>query len=59
MMTFYVRGKNCKDQMVLLLHEPQSANLIYNFFVDKSYNNEIQEAAIRVNLKYSINMKIS
>ncbi|XP_017126991.1 neurobeachin-like protein 1 isoform X3 [Drosophila elegans] len=47
MMTFYVRGKNCKDQMVLLLHEPQSANLIYNFFVDKSYNNEIQEAAIR------------
>ncbi|XP_044313954.1 neurobeachin-like protein 1 isoform X2 [Drosophila rhopaloa] len=47
MMTFYIRGKNCKDQMVLLLHEPQSANLIYNFFVDKSYNNEIQEAAIR------------
>ncbi|XP_043650121.1 neurobeachin-like protein 1 isoform X1 [Drosophila teissieri] len=47
MMTFYVRGKNCKDQMVLLLHEPQSANLIYNFFVDKSYSNEIQEAAIR------------
>jgi len=59
MMTFYVRGKNCKDQMVLLLHEPQSANLIYNFFVDKSYNNEIQEAAIRVNLKYSINMRSS
>nr|NP_647869.3 uncharacterized protein Dmel_CG43367, isoform D [Drosophila melanogaster]AAF47858.3 uncharacterized protein Dmel_CG43367, isoform D [Drosophila melanogaster] len=47
MMTFYVRGKNCKDQMVLLLHEPQSANLLYNFFVDKSYSNEIQEAAIR------------
>ncbi|XP_044250350.1 neurobeachin-like protein 1 isoform X3 [Drosophila takahashii] len=47
MMTFYIRGKNCKDQMVLLLHEPQSANLIYNFFVDKSYTNEIQEAAIR------------
>lgn len=48
MMTYYVRGKNCKDQMVLLLHEPQSANLIYNFFVDKSYSNEVQEAAIRV-----------
>ncbi|KPU78624.1 uncharacterized protein Dana_GF10562, isoform B [Drosophila ananassae] len=47
MMTLYLRGKNCKDQMVLLLHEPQSANLIYNFFVDKSYNNQIQEAAIR------------
>ncbi|XP_068150111.1 LOW QUALITY PROTEIN: neurobeachin-like protein 1 [Drosophila tropicalis] len=47
MMTFYVRGKNCKDQMVLLLHEPQSANLIYNFLIDKSYTCEIQEAAIR------------
>ncbi|KAL7731998.1 hypothetical protein ACLKA6_015762 [Drosophila palustris] len=47
MMTLYVRGKNCKDQMVLLLHEPQSANLIYNFFVDKSYSSEVQEAAIR------------
>ncbi|BFF98031.1 neurobeachin-like protein 1 [Drosophila madeirensis] len=47
MLTLYVRGKNCRDQMVLLLHEPQSANLIYNFFVDKSYTNEIQEAAIR------------
>ncbi|XP_001983501.2 neurobeachin-like protein 1 isoform X2 [Drosophila grimshawi] len=47
MLTFYVRGKNCKDQMVLLLHEPQSANLIYNFFVDKSYSSEVQEAAIR------------
>ncbi|ALC44024.1 CG43367 [Drosophila busckii] len=48
MLTFYVRGKNCKDQMVLLLHEPQSANLIYNFFVDKSYSSELQEAAIRL-----------
>ncbi|XP_017135675.1 neurobeachin-like protein 1 isoform X1 [Drosophila miranda] len=47
MITLYVRGKNCRDQMVLLLHEPQTANLIYNFFVDKSYTNEIQEAAIR------------
>ncbi|XP_034121153.1 neurobeachin-like protein 1 isoform X2 [Drosophila guanche] len=47
MLTLYMRGKNCRDQMVLLLHEPQSANLIYNFFVDKSYTNEIQEAAIR------------
>ncbi|XP_015015894.2 neurobeachin-like protein 1 isoform X1 [Drosophila mojavensis] len=47
MLTLYVRGKNCKDQMVLLLHEPQSANLIYNFFVDKSYSSEVQEAAIR------------
>jgi len=47
MMTLYVRGKNCKDQMVLLLHEPQSANLIYNFFVDKSYSSDVQEAAIR------------
>lgn len=52
MLTIYVRGKNCKDQMVLLLHEPQSANLIYNFFVDKSYSNEVQEAAIRVSISH-------
>ncbi|XP_067645671.1 neurobeachin-like protein 1 isoform X3 [Eurosta solidaginis] len=47
MLTFHVKGKNCKDQMILLLHEPQTANLLYNYFVDKSYSTEVQETAIR------------
>ncbi|XP_053953173.1 neurobeachin-like protein 1 isoform X1 [Anastrepha ludens] len=47
MLTFHVNGKNCKDQMILLLYEPQTANLLYNYFVDKSYSTEVQEAAIR------------
>ncbi|XP_030380341.1 neurobeachin-like protein 1 isoform X2 [Scaptodrosophila lebanonensis] len=47
MMTFFVRIKNCKDQMILLLHEPQTANLLYNMFVDKCYTAEIQEAVVR------------
>ncbi|XP_039966909.1 neurobeachin-like protein 1 isoform X2 [Bactrocera tryoni] len=47
MLTFHIKGKNCKDQMILLLHEPQTANLLYNYFVDKSYSTEVQEAAIR------------
>lgn len=51
MMSFYMKGKNCKDQMILLLHEPQTANLLYNFFIDKTYTTEVQEAAIRVSIR--------
>lgn len=48
MMSMHVKGKNCKDQLILLLHEPQTANLIYNYFIDKNWSCELQEAAIRV-----------
>lgn len=47
-MNMHVKGKNCRDQLILLLHEPQTANLIYNYFIDKNYSSELQEAAIRV-----------
>ncbi|KNC29634.1 hypothetical protein FF38_00632 [Lucilia cuprina] len=47
MMTMHIKGKNCRDQLILLLHEPQTANLIYNYFMDKNNSCELQEAAIR------------
>ncbi|TMW42842.1 hypothetical protein DOY81_012076 [Sarcophaga bullata] len=33
MMTMHIKGKNCRDQLILLLHEPQTANLIYNSLI--------------------------
>ncbi|XP_055846151.1 neurobeachin-like protein 1 isoform X1 [Episyrphus balteatus] len=47
MMIFHLKSKNCKDQMILLLHEPQTANLLYNLFIEKIHGVEVQEAAIR------------
>ncbi|EDW34755.1 GL12834 [Drosophila persimilis] len=41
----WASGRVCRFQMTL--GPCPTANLIYNFFVDKSYTNEIQEAAIR------------
>ncbi|XP_075164730.1 neurobeachin-like protein 1 isoform X1 [Haematobia irritans] len=46
-LNMHVKGKNCRDQLILLLHEPQMANLMYNYFIDKNYSCELQEAAIR------------
>lgn len=53
-LNMHVKGKNCRDQLILLLHEPQTANLIYNYFMDKSYSCELQEAAIRVSKLFMI-----
>lgn len=48
MLINYLEGKNCKDQMYLLLHEPQTADLLYNFFVDKVYSTKEQDAVSSV-----------
>lgn len=48
MLRSHLNGKNCKDQMFLLLHEPQTADLLYNFFVDKAYSVALQEEVIKV-----------
>lgn len=54
MMTMHIKGKNCRDQLILLLHEPQTANLIYNYFIVQTYSCELQEAAIRVNMSLMV-----
>ncbi|XP_037907722.1 neurobeachin-like protein 1 isoform X2 [Hermetia illucens] len=48
MLRSHLNGKNCKDQMFLLLHEPQTADLLYNFFVDKAYSVALQEEVIKL-----------
>ncbi|XP_055373526.1 neurobeachin-like protein 1 isoform X2 [Condylostylus longicornis] len=48
MLLFYLKGKSCKDQMVLLLYEPNTAVLFYNIFIDKLYSDEIHSATIRI-----------
>lgn len=39
---------NCKDQMFLLLLEPQTAELIYCLLIDRSFGKELQMAVCRV-----------
>ncbi|KAL5292423.1 NBEAL1 family protein [Megaselia abdita] len=46
-LTYHMKSKSCKDDLILLLHEPQAANLFYNFFIDKVHTDELQEANIR------------
>lgn len=47
MLILYLQGKNCKDQMILLLYEPNTANLLYNFFIDKIYSENLHEIVIK------------
>lgn len=46
-LTYHMKSKSCKDDLILLLHEPQTANLFYNFFIDKVHTYELQEANVR------------
>lgn len=41
-------NKNCKDQIFLLLHEPQTAELLYALLVDKNYGRELREIFLKV-----------
>lgn len=49
-LSLHLKSKNCREQFILLLHEPQSSNLLYNFFIEKSHGQDLQDAAIRVSL---------
>lgn len=46
-LTYHMKSKSCKDDLILLMHEPQTANLFYNYFIDKVHTFELQEANIR------------
>lgn len=41
-------NKNCKDQIFLLLHEPQTAELLYALLADKNNGRELREILLKV-----------
>lgn len=49
-MSMHLKSKSCREQFVLLLHEPQASNLLYNYFIEKTHSFQLQEAAIRVSI---------
>lgn len=60
-----MNSKNCKDQIFLLMHEPQTAELLFSILTDKSYGRELHESLLNVsgfevyfNLKQSVNLII-
>lgn len=47
-------GSNCKDQMFLLLLEPQTAELIYCLLIDRSFGKELHLAVCRVRTCFNL-----
>lgn len=43
-----MKYKTCKDQLFLLLHEPQTAEILYILLIDKSYSDELHLSLLRV-----------
>lgn len=45
-----MNSKNCKDQIFLLMHEPQTAELLFSILTDKSYGRELHESLLNVSV---------
>lgn len=43
-----MNSKNCLDQLFLLMHEPQTAELCYALLIDRKYGTRLQSAVIKV-----------
>lgn len=56
-------SKNCLDQLFLLLHEPQTAELCYALLTDRKYSARLHLTVLKVNLcpnrMYWIDVSIS
>lgn len=43
-----LNNKSCKDQLFLLIHEPQTAELCYSLLTDRKYSNRLHALVINV-----------
>ena len=43
-----MNSKACKDQIFLLMHEPQTAELCYSLLVDRKYSHRLHAIALKV-----------
>lgn len=44
-----INNKQCKDQLFLLLHEPQTAELCYALLTDRKYSQKLHSLLLQVN----------
>lgn len=44
----HMNSKNCKDQIYLLMHEPQTAELCYSLLADKNSDFMLQSTVLKV-----------
>lgn len=54
MLTVHMESKGCKDQIFLLMHEPQTADLLYALLIDRNCGVEIHKALLTVSQFYII-----
>lgn len=51
LLTSQMNSKHCKDQIYLLMHEAQTADLCYSLLADKNSDMALQTAVLKVNQK--------
>lgn len=49
-----MNNKSCKDQLFLLINEPQTAELCYSLLTDRKYSRRLHALVINVSYKLSI-----
>lgn len=50
MVVSYMESKSCKDQMFLLLYEPDRAETLYCLLVDRSFSMELKHKVLKVSV---------
>jgi hypothetical protein len=48
MMISYMESKNCKDQVFLLLYEPNYAETLYCLLVEKEFSMHLKQRVLKV-----------
>lgn len=57
MLLSHLEAKNCRDQIYLLMYEPNCADLLYALLQDKSFSVEFKQKLLKV-ISIIINKKI-
>lgn len=52
-----MNSKNCLDQLFLLLHEPQTAELCYALLTDRKYSTRLHLTALKVSIHALLKLK--
>lgn len=48
MLIAQLEKKSCKDQLILLMFEPQAADLVYCLLLNKTFSMELKHRALKV-----------
>ena len=50
MLVSYMENRNCKDQIFLLLYEPERAETLYCLLVDRNFSMELKLKVLKVSV---------